>query len=184
MFKLSNLIRPLLLLVALAALAFGATACGSEEHSTVVEGEPIQLGDLEYTVIFTRLLNIHDVEDRAYLEGQTEPPPGKYQLGVFVSIENLSNENEGRIPEDFQVVDTDGNSFTPVESDSIYALHLGDRVGPSDFVPAMDSTAQVGPIQGSLILFEIPADSTYNQPLELIIPGDGDEHEARVVLDI
>lgn len=182
MFKFSQLLRPLLVLIALGALAFGASACASEEHGAVVEGEPIEQGDLEYKVIFTRLLNIDDVEDRAYLAGQEPPPPGHSYLGVFVSIENLSDENSQEIPEDFEVIDTDGNTFEPLESESIYALRLGETVGPGDFVPAIDSPAQVGPIGGSLILFEVTDESTENRPLELIIPGP--EEEARVILDI
>lgn len=182
MFTLSNLIRPLLVLVALVALALGATACAADEHGTLVEGEPIEKGDLEYKVVFTRQLNIHDVEDRAYLEGQQVPSPGHAFIGVFLSIENLSNENSAEIPENFEVVDTDGNTFKPIHSESIYALRTGESVGPGDFVPAIDSPAQVGPIAGSMLLFEISDESTANRPLELIIPGA--EHESRVVLDI
>lgn len=181
MLKLRNLIRPLLVLAVLGTLTLTATACGSEEHGALVEGEPVEQGPLEYKVLFTRLLNIHDIEDRAYLEGKNEPADGKSYLGVFVSIENVSEEG-AKIPEDFAVVDTDKNSFSPLDSDSIYALHLGDEVGPGDFVPAMDSTAQVGPIAGSLLLFEITDDSIENRPLELVIPGP--EHEARVILDM
>lgn len=181
MFKLSDFFRPFVLLVALAALLLGATACGSEEHSTVVEGEPIKQGDLEYKVVFTRLLNIEDVEDRAYLEGRDAPSPGHYYLGVFVSIENLSEDRSARIPEDFEVVDTDGNSFEPLDHENVFSLRLGDSVGPGDFVPAIDSPAQVGPISGSLMLFEIPDEATANAPLELVIPGD---EESRVILDI
>lgn len=182
MFKFSSLIRSAIALVALAALAVGATACASEEHGTVVEGEPIHKGDLEYKVVFTRLLNIHDVEDRAYLEGAQPPSPGHYLLGVFLTVENLSKDDSVRIPDGFEVVDTDGHSFKPLELDNLYSLRLGDEVGPSDFVPAIDSPAQVGPISGSMLLFEIPDEATVNQPLELVIPGDGEE--SRVILDI
>lgn len=181
MLTLRNLIRPLLVLIALGALALGATACADEEHGLVFEGEPIEQGDLEYKVQFSRLLNINDVEDSAYLVGHRPPQPGHSYLGVFVAIENLSDDSSADIPEDFEVVDTDGNVFRPLESESLYALGLGDTVGPNDLVPAPDSTAEVGPIEGSLILFEITDESTENRPLELIIPGPDDE--ARVELD-
>lgn len=181
MLKLRNLIRPLLVLAALGALALGATACADEEHGTGVEGEPIEQGDLTYKVQFTRMLNINDVEDSAYLVGHEPPQPGHSYVGVFVTVENHSDDNRADIPEDFKIVDTDGNTFRPLESDSLYALELGATLNPNDLVPAPDSTAEVGPIEGSLILFEITDDSTENRPLELIIPGpDGD---SRVELD-
>src|SRR5690606_24838020 len=136
----------------------------------------------EYKVQFTRILNIHDVEDRDYLVGKPAPSPDKSYIGVFVTIENLSDSETIEVPTDFHVVDTDGNIFRPLESESVYALHLGGQVGPGDEVPALDSTAQVGPIGGSLILFEIDDQATANRPLELVIPGE--DEEARVVLDV
>jgi hypothetical protein len=181
MLKLRNFFRPLLVLAALGVLAVSASACGSE-HESLVEGEPVENGTLEYKVLFTRLLNIHDVEDRAYLEGKQPPPPGKSYLGVFVSIENVSDDETAKVPEDFKVVDTDKNTFSPLPSDSIYALRLGGEIGPGDVVPALDSTAQVGPIAGSMLLFEITDSSMENRPLELVIPHP--EHEKRVVLDM
>lgn len=181
MFNFRKLIRPLLVLTALAALALGASACAEEEHGVLVEGEPIELGDLEYKVQFTRLLNIHDVEDSAYLVGHEPPQPGHSYLGVFVAIKNLSEENSAELAEDFKIVDTDNNTFRPLESESLYALDLGATVGPLDLVPAPDSTAEVGPIEGSLILFEITDESIENRPLEFIIPGPDDE--ARVEID-
>lgn len=177
-----DLIRPLLVISALAALVFGLTACSSEEHGALVEGEPVELGELEYEVQFTRILNIHDVEDREYLVGKPAPSPDKSYIGVFVTIKNLSDSESIKVPSDFHVVDTDGNVFRPLESESVYALHFGDEIGPGDVVPALDSTAQVGPISGSLILFEITDQATANRPLELVIPGP--DEEARVVLDV
>lgn len=40
-----------------------------------MEGEPVALGSLEYNVLFTRPLNIDDVEDSQYLVGQPDPIP-------------------------------------------------------------------------------------------------------------
>lgn len=179
---LRDLIRPLLVLTAMAALALGATACADEEHGTVVEGEPVELGELEYKVQFTRILNIHDVEDRDYLTGKPAPSPNKSYVGVFVTIENQSDTETIEVPTDFEIVDSDGNTFSPLESESVYALHLGGSIGPGDQVPALDSTAQVGPIGGSLILFEIEDAMAANRPLELIIPGP--DEEGRVELDV
>ncbi len=48
------------------------SACGEEEESEVVEGEPIEVAGLEYNVQITRFLNPDDTEDAEYLVGQ--PP--------------------------------------------------------------------------------------------------------------
>jgi len=67
---------PLLVALALASLAAGVSACGySSDSKSVVEGQTVSLGDLQYTVIFSRFLNPNDNEDAAYLVGQ--PPPKK-----------------------------------------------------------------------------------------------------------
>ncbi len=183
MMSLKKLTRPVLVLAATVLAAFAFAACGSEEESLhAVEGEPITLGELEYNVIFTRPLNIDDVEDRDYLTGQEPPPSGSMYIGVFVQVENLSDNDSQSIADGIHVTDTEEDKFEPLSSESLYALHMGASVGPGDVVPAMDSTPEVGPIEGSVLIFEIPDEATENRPLELIIPGpDGD---ARVELDI
>jgi hypothetical protein len=77
------MLRPLAVPLAAAALTLGVAACGAEEEtetledgtevSFVVEGEPIELGDLRVNVQLTRFLNPNDIEDAQYLEGL--PPP-------------------------------------------------------------------------------------------------------------
>jgi len=179
----SRLGRAAAALAALALCALALSACDSGHHGlSIVEGEPVELGELEYKVLFTRLLNIHDVEDRDYLTGQEPPQPGRSYLGVFVQIESTADEGFNEIPTDIHIVDSDEQEFEAVESESIFAVELGGELGPGDQVPALDSAAQTGPIEGSLILFDLPDEATENRPLELIIPGpDGD---GRVELDI
>ena len=46
----------------------------------------------------------------------------------------------------------------------------------------LDSTPQQGPIEGSLVLFELPASASENRPLTLSIPGP--EGPAKVTLDL
>src|SRR4051812_37766551 len=84
---------PLLAALALIALALGVTACGySSDSKDVVEGEPVELGDLHYNVIFSRYLNLNDNEDSAYLVGQKPPPEGSYYFGVFFEVQNEGDD--------------------------------------------------------------------------------------------
>jgi hypothetical protein len=176
--------RPLLLIaaVALLLLSIGVSACGKEENSKdTVEGVPVELGDMQYKVLFSRFLNPYDVEDREYLVGQPAPGADSHYLGVFVQIVNKSKDTDGTIPSGWVINDTQDDSYFPVTSKSPYALAFGDSVGPEDQVPALDSTPQGGPIGGSMILFEIPDSANDNRPLEMEIPTpDG---TARVRLD-
>ena len=68
---------PLLAALALGLLGLGVVACGySSDSKDVVEGEPVELGELKFNVTFSRFLNPADNEDSAYLVGQAPPPEG------------------------------------------------------------------------------------------------------------
>ena len=177
--------RILCLTTALAVLllSLALAACGSsEEDKDVSEGIPVELGELQYNVLFSRILNPYDVEDREYLVGQAPPPADEVYFGVFVEVLNKDHESPQTIPSGWTITDTERNEFQPLPSESPYALRLGEAVGPEDQVPALDSSPQVGPIQGSMVLFLIPDDATEYRPLELTIPGEGGP--AKVELDI
>lgn len=169
------------LLVALA-LAFALAACGSENHSKdVVEGQPVELGELKYNIIFSRFLNPNDNEDSAYLVGQDPPPPGSAYFGVFVEVQNESEEPQ-TLADSFTITDADHETFEALESESLYALPFGGEVESQEQIPILDSTPQKGPIEGSLILFELPAAASENRPLVMSIPGP--EGPALVTLDL
>ncbi|MGI9557602.1 MAG: hypothetical protein ACR2N5_06645 [Solirubrobacterales bacterium] len=164
--------KSLLLCLALAVV-LAAAGCGSEEEETEApEGEPITLGELEYNVQITRFLNPADPEDRAYLQDLPAPAKGEQYLGVFLTIENLS-EVEQAIPSDFELLDTREMSFPPTPSSSPFALELGGTIPPEGRIPGPDSAAATGPIRGSLILFLIDEAVGENRPLKLEIPSDG-----------
>ncbi|UJA19620.1 hypothetical protein HJD18_04935 [Thermoleophilia bacterium SCSIO 60948] len=181
--KLSRGLTLLALLAALMSAAF-VSACGEEEQpSEVEEGEPIELGELSYNVLFTRFLNPEQTEDEAYLVGQPQLEPGQLYLGVFMRIEN---DTEDYLPtpelDSYHVVDSEGNEFEPIESDSDFALEGGVEVPNESQIPLPDSTAESGVIEGSLILFEVDDEVTENRPLELDIETDAGE--GAVILDI
>jgi hypothetical protein len=169
--------------VALAAAAmFVLAACGEEEEETeVIEGEPVELGDVSYNVVTTRFLNPDDSQDAEYLEGQPEPEPGEQYLGSFMTVEN-EGDAAASLPTHFEILDTTGASYETVESESAYALPLGKQLEGGESLPAPDTPAADGPIKASMVLFLVPDAVTENRPLELEIPSS--EGDGTVELDI
>jgi len=161
-------------LVLAAALVLGVllSGCNSSPESdlSVDEGQPMKLDELLYNVEISRFLNPRDPEDRAYLAGEPPPPNNKLYLGVFMLIQNQADTAQ-QVPSDFKVVDTQGMEFKPIPSQSLFALKLGGRVGGKDQLPAPESTAANGPIQGSMVLFLIDQAATEDRPLTLHIPS-------------
>jgi hypothetical protein len=147
----------------------------------VVEGEPVELEGLAYNVQLTRFLNPDDNEDAEYLVGQRATPGGSAYLGVFMTIENETEEDRPAASE-FEIVDTQDERFSPIPTESPYALEGGEPVPAEGELPLADTTAASGPIEGAMLLFLVPDAVTENRPLELEI------HDAagtgRVELDI
>jgi hypothetical protein len=167
---------------AFAALALTISACGySSDSKDVVEGEPVKLGELQYNVVFSRFLNPNDNEDSAYLVGQPELQPGHSYFGVFFEVQNESKDPQ-TLASSFTITDAGHQTFDAIPSESLYALPFGGEVEPQEQVPVLDSTPQEGPIEGSLVLFELPASASENRPLTLEIPGP--EGPAEVTLDL
>jgi hypothetical protein len=172
---------PLALLALLGALLLAA--CGAEEEELhVIEGEPIEHEDTSYNVVISRFLNPADEEDSAYLVGQPRPPEGEQYFGVFLQIENESEEAT-TLPETMTVIDTLDEEYEPVETESPYSLPLGGPLPAGEEYPLANSVAADGPTGGSLVLFLIQESSTENRPLELEVPLSSSE-TATVELDI
>jgi hypothetical protein len=171
------------LLASLVLAASALAGCGeSNEKEGLMEGEPVELGPLQWNVIFSRFLNPSDEEDRGYLVGQEPPPADATYLGVFVQILNKDKENPQRLPATLTILDTEHQSFDSLPTESLYALPLGGDVSPEDRIPPLDSSPEVGPIKGSLVLFLIPDKAAEDRPLELVIPGE--DGPATVDLDL
>jgi hypothetical protein len=177
-----RIVPPLLAALALVAAAFALSACGSSSDSKdVVEGEPVTLGELQYNVVFSRFLNPADNEDSAYLVGQPQLPPGHTYFGVFFEVQNESEEAQ-TLADSFTITDAGQQTFDAIASESLYALPFGGEVEPQEQIPILDSTPQEGPIEGSVVLFDLPATASENRPLTLEIPGP--EGPAEVTLDL
>ncbi len=178
----TRLVLPLFAALLLGLLAFAFSACGySSDSKDVAEGEVVELGDLKYQVVFSRFLNPNDNEDSAYLVGQPPLPKGSSYFGVFLEVQNKSEETQ-KLAESFTIKDADEQTYDAIPSESLYAFPLGGEVESQEPIPAPDSTPQQGPIEGSLVLFELPASASENRPLTLFIAGP--EGPAEVKLDL
>jgi hypothetical protein len=171
---------------AVAAIALGLAFSGCdtspENADQVTEGQGIKLDDLLYNVQITRILNPGDAEDKAYLVGQEPPGPDGYYLAVFMRIEN-EGDTDAQVAGDFRVIDTVGDTFTPIPSKSLFALKLGATIHGGDELPEGESTAANGPIQGSMVLFRITGAAIQDRPLTLEIPSSAGS-TGRVELDV
>ncbi|HEY7257091.1 MAG TPA: hypothetical protein VH476_10465 [Solirubrobacterales bacterium] len=176
---------PLPLLAALALVAATAilSACGysSEGDTSVVEGQSVTLGELKYNVVFSRYLNPADSEDSAYLVGQPPPAKGSSYFGVFLLVQNESEEAQ-TLAGSFTIEDSDEQRYDALPTESLYALPIGGEVEPQEQIPVLDSTPQQGPIEGSVVLFELPSSASENRPLTLEIPGPGGPAEVKIDL--
>ena len=157
---------------AVVAIAVGVVLSGCdtspENADQVSEGMGIKLDDLLFNVQITRQLNPGDTEDKAYLVGQKPLGPNQYFLGVFMRVQN-QGDTSAQVPSDMSVVDTVGDSFKPLPSDSLFALKLGDTLHGGDELPEGESVAANGPIQGSMVLFRITTSAIQDRPLTLHI---------------
>jgi hypothetical protein len=169
--------------VALAAVAL-LVACGEEEELDVVEGEPVELGELSFNVQLTRFLNPDDPEDEAYLRGQPLRSADQQYLAVFMTVDN-EGDQPAELPSTMTIRDTRDNTYQPLDSASVYALELGTTLPAGDELPRPDTPAATGPIRGAMVLFRVDRAVTENRPIELEIPSASTGGEqAQVELDI
>jgi hypothetical protein len=183
--------RIVLLCAALVA-ALGIAGCGNkEEERTLAETEGLYLdiGELKYQIQLSRQLNQSDKEDRGYLlglpEGTAEPAADETWFGVFMRVQNLTDEPRPAA-NTFEIVDTQENVYRPVPLDpraNPFAYEAID-VAPRDLLPAPDTAAEQGPIQGSLILFKLKVDSLQNRPLEFRFSNGPQGTQGIVDLDV
>jgi hypothetical protein len=164
-----RLIACLLVLAALPGLA----ACG-EEHPGVDEpareGLALELEGITYNVFITRQLNPRVPPDEAYVTD--EAPAGETLYGVFIQVYNQSDEPHETAGE-FVVKDNQENEFEPEElpEDNTFA-YSPRTLNPEECIPEAGSVAQLGPTAGSMLLFQLPLETTENRPLELEIAAE------------
>jgi hypothetical protein len=178
--------RPVVVALLAAALALGLlnAGCGSSDDDSthVKEGEPLTLGPLKYNVLISRILNINDQEDSAYLVGQPPPPPNAFYFGVFMQVENPTDTAQP-IAGDYEITDTLHHRYKPVPSHGLFALDLGGTAPANGQLPEPETMAANGPIQGSMVLFLVNDSASENRPLVLQITSPSGE-SGEIELDL
>lgn len=158
-------------------VAVPLAGCGEkegEEALEAVEGEPLHLEGLIYNVAITRFLNPNETSDAEYLIGQPPEPSGQSYLGVFLLITNENDDDDIESAENYAVTDASARHYEWLESKSPYALDVGAIVDGDGAIPAPDTTAAAGPIQGAMLLFLVDDDVSEERPLELEIESPGE----------
>jgi len=163
--------------------------CGSGNADYVqeaeTEGQYVDVGGLTYQVQISRYLNPGGVEDAQYLIGAPGDfdPAKQIWFGVWMRVKNYSEQTVTPTNE-FTIVDTLGNKFTPVQQapTNVFAYHPI-PLGPANVYPPPESAAANGPIQGSLVLFKLDEASISNRPLVLHVES-GSAEPATIVLDL
>ena len=161
---------PLFAALMLGLLAIGVSACGSGNPREVEEGEVVKVGGLKYTVIFSRYLNENDNEDVAYLSGQQPLKEDSNFFGVFLQVQNTTHGTIG-LANRLTITDAEDNVYNALPSESEFAFPFGGHVEENEQIPVLDSTAQMGAIQGAVAIFELPEAVSGDRPLLLHIPG-------------
>jgi hypothetical protein len=169
-------LRHVVLLAAAVALVLALGACGVKEEETThgeSEGTYLDLGELKYQVQISRQLNPADREDEAFLAGvpeeERELAPNETWFAIFMRVQNITDEPH-EAAEEFEIRDTQGEAFEPVELGPENVFAYRPAVVPADqTVPAPDTPGAENTIQGSLVLFKIPFANLENRPLELEI---------------
>lgn len=178
-----RLLLPLLLALAVAGLGAVVSACGSSESPhEVVEGEVLTLGELDYTVTFSRFLNPNDTEDAPYLTGKETPQKASAYFGVWFEVQN-DTEQIQKLPTAMTITDADHTEYEALESESVFAFPLGGTVEGEEQIPVLDSPADLGPIEGALVVFEISDEASENRPLTLHLESPEGE-KGEVELDL
>lgn len=180
---------PILALAATLSLSFAA--CGSEKKGEVDRGETegiqVTVGDLQYQVQISRVLNPAEVEDKGLLQGvpiaRQELPKDTEWFAVFVQARNNRDEPH-ESAEEFVIEDTLGEEFETIEVDNPLAYEPA-VIQPDGILPAPDSVASSFNTNGSMLLFQITRAALENRPLELIIKDPADPSKsAHVDLDV
>lgn len=184
--SMRGLARPLATILALVLALGSATllgACGGEaDPRDVEEGESAEIGELAYDVQLTRFLNPGDGEDAEYLVGQPAAPEGESYLGVFMRIQNESDDEDIRSASGYSISDIRGGDYEPVESESPFALDIGGTVPAGNQLPRTDTPAASGVAKGGILIFLVDDAVVDSRPLVLEI--EAGEETAAVQLDM
>jgi hypothetical protein len=183
--------------LAAALTVLVAAGCGHDEDATTAiqqtaetEGLYLDVNGLKYQIQMSRYMNPNDVEDREYLvglpEGSEEPSADEIYFGVWVRVENTSEDETRPAASIWEIHDTQENVYRPLSIDTDlnpFAFAPVD-VPPKTVIPRASTAAGQGPIQGLMLLFKIRNESFQNRPLELKFRNGGSGQEGTYDLDV
>lgn len=176
------------------AASLGASACGENEKEldgelAAAESEAlyVPLDGLKYQVQLSRQLNPRDIEDADYFKGispeQSVLPEGGTWFGVFIRVEN-EGEKALESAEAFEVEDTRGNAYEPVETENLFT-YQPQTVQGGEQLPNSERLQAYAGTNGTLLLFKLDGASLDNRPLELKIQSVTDADKAAIIdLDV
>ena len=98
-------------------------------------------------MIFSRFLNPNDNEDSAYLVGQPPPPKGSSYFGVFLEVQNKSEETQ-KLAESFDDQDADHETFDAIPTKASTPSPSAAKSNPRNRSRLRDSTPAAGPDRG------------------------------------
>jgi hypothetical protein len=172
-----------------AVAVLGLAACGQISHPTNAgsEGIYVDAGPVTYQVQLSRQLNPYNVEDKAYLAGQSAAAPTRDQeyLAIFMWAENQGKSN-ATTTDSFDIVDTQGNKYYPIKLNpqvNPFAW-TSQTLAPNAQEPTPGSQAYFGTSQGGELLFELNNSIYSNRPLTLEIHAPGQAKPSSVSIDL
>jgi hypothetical protein len=180
----------IVLSTAVVALAAGCGGGTGVVTTAETEGLYLDINGLKYQIEMSRYMNPADVEDREYLVGlpggTTEPAADETWFGVWVRVENTSEDETRPAASRWEIHDTQENVYRPVAIDTDVNPFVYEAVDvpPKTVLPHVSSAAGQGPVQGSLLLFKLKVDSLQNRPLELKFSNGGGGQEGTYDLDV
>ena len=186
---MARLLR-IVLSTALVALAAGCGSGTGVVTTAETEGLYLDINGLKYQIQMSRYLNPADVEDREYLiglpEGTEELAPNEIYFGVWVRVENTSEDETLPAATVWEIHDKQENVYRPMAIDAEVNPFVFEpvEVPPKTVIPRASSAAGQGPTQGLLLLFKLEIDSLQNRPLELKFSNGGDSTEGSYDLDV
>ena len=181
--------------VCAAVLALGLAACGHKTpHPTVADanndGDYIDAGPVTYQLQLSRELNQYSTEDSQYVKGlpaslTSSLGPTQEWFGVFLWAKNQT-KHDATTSDNFEVVDTDGNTYYPVKLDT--ALNpfawTAQTLAPNGTEPGPNSIQAAGPTQGGLLLFRVNDSVFSNRPLTLYVLGANNKKLGSISLNL
>jgi hypothetical protein len=184
--------RPLRIVLATALVALAAGCGGGTGVVTTAETEGLYLdiNGLKYQIEMSRYINPADVEDQEYLvglpPGTEEPAEDETWFGVWVRVENTSEDETRPAANRWEIHDTQDNVYRPIPVDPEINPFIYEAVDvpPKTVLPLATSAAGQGPTQGLLLLFKLKVDSLQNRPLELRFSNGGGGQEGTYDLDV